>query len=256
MRCLPSHSTSTRLFLERKRAVEKRRVGKRVTRLTSHRKLGSMATNNHQVVEDDHHMLLISHLYSASDVYTQIVPPQGASKPARRRRKKRKGGEAGGVGLKKRKLTAEQVNLLELNFGNEHKLESEKKDRLASELGLDPRQVAVWFQNRRARWKNKKLEEEYSTLKKEHENTVAEKCRLESEMSKLKDQLSEAEMEIQRLLERVDHGGPSNSPSSSFSMEAIDPPFLGEFGVEEYDDVFYMPQNNYIPGMEWMNLYM
>ncbi|KAM1156431.1 hypothetical protein FF1_027159 [Malus domestica] len=256
MRCLPSHSTSTRLFLERKRAVEKRRVGKRVTRLTSHRKLGSMATNNHQVVEDDHHMLLISHLYSASDVYTQIVPPQGASKPARRRRKKRKGGEAGGVGLKKRKLTAEQVNLLELNFGNEHKLESEKKDRLASELGLDPRQVAVWFQNRRARWKNKKLEEEYSTLKKEHENTVAEKCRLESEMSKLKDQLSEAEMEIQRLSERVDHGGPSNSPSSSFSMEAIDPPFLGEFGVEEYDDVFYMPQNNYIPGMEWMNLYM
>ncbi|XP_068344861.1 homeobox-leucine zipper protein ATHB-40-like [Pyrus communis] len=215
-----------------------------------------MATNNHQVVEDDHHMLLISHLYSASDVYTQIVPPQGASKPARRRRKKRKVGETGGVGLKKRKLTAEQVNLLELNFGNEHKLESEKKDRLASELGLDPRQVAVWFQNRRARWKNKKLEEEYSTLKKEHENTVAEKCRLESEVSKLKDQLQEAEKEIQRLSERVYHGGPSNSPSSSLSMEAIDPPFLGEFRVEEYDDVFYTPHNNYIPGMEWMNLYM
>lgn len=75
-------------------------------------------------------------------------------------------------------------------------------------------------------------------------------------MSKLKDQLSEAEKEIQRLLQRVDHGGSSNSPSSSLSMEAIDPPFLGEFGVEEYDDVFYMPHNNYIPGMEWMNLYM
>lgn len=105
----------------------------------------------------------------------------GASKP-RRRRKKSKSGEAGGAALKKRKLTEEQVNLLELNFGNEHKLESEKKDRLASELGLDPRQVAVWFQNRRARWKNKKLEEEYSTLKKEHETTVVEKCRLESEV--------------------------------------------------------------------------
>jgi homeobox-leucine zipper protein len=74
------------------------------------------------------------------------------------------------------------VTLLELNFGNEHKLESEKKDRLASELGLDPRQVAVWFQNRRARWKNKKLEEEYSTLKKAHENVVVEKCKLESEV--------------------------------------------------------------------------
>ncbi|KAH0971285.1 hypothetical protein GBA52_023441 [Prunus armeniaca] len=209
---------------------------------------------NHQVVEEDDHMLLISHLYP-SDVYTQIVPQQGASKP-KRRRKKSKSGEAGGAGLKKRKLTAEQVNLLELNFGNEHKLESEKKDRLASELGLDPRQVAVWFQNRRARWKNKKLEEEYSNLKKEHDSTVSENRKLESEMLKLKEQLSEAEKEIQRLSERVDHGGSSNSPSSSLSMDAIDPPFLGEFGVEEYDDVFYMPQNNYIHGMEWMNLYM
>lgn len=104
-----------------------------------------------------------------------------ATKP-RRRRKKSKSGESGGAGAKKRKLTEEQVTLLELNFGNEHKLESEKKDRLASELGLDPRQVAVWFQNRRARWKNKKLEEEYSTLKKAHENVVVEKCKLESEV--------------------------------------------------------------------------
>lgn len=103
------------------------------------------------------------------------------SKP-RRRRKKSKGGEAGGAGAKKRKLSAEQVNLLELHFGNEHKLESERKDRLASELGLDPRQVAVWFQNRRARWKNKKLEEEYSTLKKAHDAAILDKCRLESEV--------------------------------------------------------------------------
>ena len=86
------------------------------------------------------------------------------------------------MGAKKRKLSAEQVNLLELNFGDEHKLESERKDKLASELGLDPRQVAVWFQNRRARWKNKKLEDEYSNLKKVHETTIVEKCRLETEV--------------------------------------------------------------------------
>lgn len=75
------------------------------------------------------------------------------------------------------------MSQLESYFGNEHKLESERKDRLASELGLEPRQVAVWFQNRRARWRNKKLEEEYSVLKKEQESTLFEKCRLESEVS-------------------------------------------------------------------------
>lgn len=85
--------------------------------------------------------------------------------------------------MRKRKLSDEQVNLLEQNFGNEHKLESERKDRLASELGLDPRQVAVWFQNRRARWKSKKLEEEYSKLKSQHDSTVLEKCQLESEVT-------------------------------------------------------------------------
>ncbi|XP_021910868.1 homeobox-leucine zipper protein ATHB-40-like, partial [Carica papaya] len=154
---------------------------------------------------------------------------------------------------KKRKLSTEQVNLLETSFGNEHKLESERKDRLASELGLDPRQVAVWFQNRRARWKNKKLEEEYTKLKNVHESTVVEKCRLESEVLKLKEQLSEAEKEIQRLVERVEGVSISNSPSSSLSINAMDAqvPFLGDFGVEGYDDVFYMP------GMEgWINLYM
>lgn len=103
-------------------------------------------------------------------------------KPRRRRRRRRR--EQSGIsGIKKRKLSQEQITLLELNFGDEHKLESQRKDRLAAELGLDPRQVAVWFQNRRARYKCKKLEEEYSRLKAAHENTVVEKCRLEAEVT-------------------------------------------------------------------------
>ncbi|XP_022752124.1 homeobox-leucine zipper protein ATHB-40-like [Durio zibethinus] len=206
-----------------------------------------------QMNELQDHMALISQMYPG--VYTQIVPQQGDLICPRRRRKKNKGGENGLAGIKKRKLSQEQVNLLELNFGNEHKLESERKDRLALELGLDPRQVAVWFQNRRARWKNKKLEEEYSKLKSVHEGVVLEKCHLESEVLKLKEQLCEAEKEIQRLGERVD-GVSINSPSSSLSMEAIDPPFLGEFGVGYDQDVFYIGENSYIHGMEWMNLYM
>ena len=104
----------------------------------------------------------------------------GESKP-RRRRKKNTGEGVGGA--RKRKLSAEQVNFLEMTFGDEHKLETERKEKLASDLGLDPRQVAVWFQNRRARWKNKKLEEEYTKLKTAHESIVVEKCLLESEVN-------------------------------------------------------------------------
>ncbi|KAJ6929991.1 hypothetical protein NC652_013756 [Populus alba x Populus x berolinensis] len=182
-----------------------------------------------------------------------MVPKQGESKP-RRRRKKNTG--EGVSGARKRKLSAEQVNFLEMTFGDEHKLETERKEKLASDLGLDPRQVAVWFQNRRARWKNKKLEEEYTKLKTAHESIVVEKCLLESEVLKLKEQLSRAEKEIQRLSDRADRVSTS-SPSSSLSM-AMEPPFLGEFAVlEGYGDAFYMPpENNYIPGMEWINQYM
>ncbi|KAG9158814.1 hypothetical protein Leryth_013711 [Lithospermum erythrorhizon] len=204
-----------------------------------------MTTNvNHQI---DDQMGLISQYYPG--IYTQLVPDQVEVKPRRRRRKNK---EASSSGFRKRKLSEEQMNMLEKCFGDEHKLESERKDKLASELGLDPRQVAVWFQNRRARWKNKKLEEEYSKLKNEHETSVLENCRLETEVLNLKDRLGEAEKEIQRLLERAS----INSPNSS-SMEVMEPqpPFLGEFGMEGLENVFYVPEyTNYANGFEWVNL--
>ncbi|XP_024975497.1 homeobox-leucine zipper protein ATHB-40 [Cynara cardunculus var. scolymus] len=206
-------------------------------------------TTNMKTQADDQ-MVLLSQYYPG--IYDQLMPEQGEVVKPRRRRKKSKT-DGGSSGMKKRKLSDEQVNLLEQNFGNEHKLESERKDRLASELGLDPRQVAVWFQNRRARWKSKKLEEEYSKLKSEHDSTVLEKCRLETEVLKLKEQLSEAEKEINRLVERSD-GISSTSPSSSFSMEAMEPPFLGGFGMEGLENVFCLPENNYIHGLDWLNI--
>lgn len=66
---------------------------------------------------------------------------------------------------KKRRLGTEQVRALEQSFDVENRLEPERKARLAQELGLQPRQVAVWFQNRRARWKTKQLERDFSALK-------------------------------------------------------------------------------------------
>ncbi|XAR65148.1 hypothetical protein NMG60_11009152 [Bertholletia excelsa] len=66
---------------------------------------------------------------------------------------------------KKRRLTADQVQFLERNFEVENKLEPERKAQLAKEIGLQPRQVAIWFQNRRARFKTKQLEKDYGSLK-------------------------------------------------------------------------------------------
>ncbi|XP_010531178.1 PREDICTED: homeobox-leucine zipper protein ATHB-40 [Tarenaya hassleriana] len=201
----------------------------------------------------DDHMELISQLYHGG--FSQIAPRQGEAKPRRSRRRKNKAnaeGSSNGGMMRKRKLSEEQVRMLEMSFGNEHKLESERKDRLASELGLDPCQVAVWFQNRRARWKNKKLEEEFNKLKTLHENVVVQKCHLESEVIQLKEQLYEAEREIQRLAERAVEGVSSNSPTSS-----NDAPFPGDFQVDnDYDDLIYAPPHGYTAGMEWMIMYV
>ncbi|XVE83097.1 hypothetical protein DITRI_Ditri16bG0060000 [Diplodiscus trichospermus] len=81
--------------------------------------------------------------------------------------------EPGHVSEKKRRLSVDQVKALEKNFEVENKLEPERKVKLAQELGLQPRQVAVWFQNRRARWKTKQLERDYGLLKTSYENLKA-----------------------------------------------------------------------------------
>lgn len=66
---------------------------------------------------------------------------------------------------KKRRLLPNQVQFLEKSFEVDNKLEPERKVQLAQELGLQPRQIAIWFQNRRARYKTKLLEKDYDVLK-------------------------------------------------------------------------------------------
>lgn len=79
-------------------------------------------------------------------------------------------------------------------------------------------------------------------------------CNDFEQVLKLKEQLTEAEKEIHKLLERSDVVS-SNSPSSSFSMEAMEPPFMGGFGMEGLENVFNVLENNYAHGLEWVNLY-
>lgn len=101
---------------------------------------------------------------------------------------------------KKRRLTPEQVHLLERSFEEENKLEPERKTELARKLGLQPRQVAVWFQNRRARWKTKQLERDFDRLKAsfdalraDHDVLLQDNHRLRSQVVSLTEKLQEKE---------------------------------------------------------------
>jgi homeobox-leucine zipper protein len=89
------------------------------------------------------------------------------------------------AGEKKRRLNVEQVRTLEKNFELGNKLEPERKMQLARALGLQPRQVAIWFQNRRARWKTKQLEKDYDALKRQLDAVKAENDALLNHNKKL-----------------------------------------------------------------------
>jgi homeobox-leucine zipper protein len=78
------------------------------------------------------------------------------------------------------------VHLLEKSFEAENKLEPERKTQLAKKLGLQPRQVAVWFQNRRARWKTKQLERDYDVVKSSYDSLFSNYDSLVKENEKLK----------------------------------------------------------------------
>ncbi|VVB13103.1 unnamed protein product [Arabis nemorensis] len=88
--------------------------------------------------------------------------------------------------IKKKRLTSGQLASLERSFQEEIKLDSDRKVKLSRELGLQPRQIAVWFQNRRARWKAKQLEQLYDSLRQEYNVISREKQMLHEEVKKLR----------------------------------------------------------------------
>lgn len=79
-----------------------------------------------------------------------------------------------------------KVHLLEKSFEEDNKLEPEHKTELAQKLGMQPRQVAVWFQNRRARWKTKQLERDFDRLKSSYESLLSDYNSVSKQNEKLK----------------------------------------------------------------------
>ncbi|THG21000.1 homeobox-leucine zipper protein ATHB-12-like [Camellia sinensis] len=89
----------------------------------------------------------------------------------------------------KRRFSEEQIRSLESMFESETKLEPRKKVQLARELGLQPRQIAIWFQNRRARWKSKQIEQNYRVLKANYDSLLSRFESLKKEKQSLLKQL-------------------------------------------------------------------
>ncbi|KAL6958014.1 hypothetical protein U1Q18_041174 [Sarracenia purpurea var. burkii] len=89
-------------------------------------------------------------------------------------------------GRKKLRLTKEQSTLLEESFKLHSNLNPTQKETLAETLNLRPRQVEVWFQNRRARTKLKQTEVDCEFLKKCCESLNDENRRLKQELRSLK----------------------------------------------------------------------
>lgn len=87
---------------------------------------------------------------------------------------------------KKLRLTKDQSAFLEDSFKEHNTLNPKQKLALAKQLNLRPRQVEVWFQNRRARTKLKQTEVDCEYLKRCCETLTEENRRLHKELQELR----------------------------------------------------------------------
>ncbi|PON39010.1 Octamer-binding transcription factor [Parasponia andersonii] len=120
---------------------------------------------------------------------------------------------------KKKRLNEDQVRLLERSFTFDKKLEPERKLQLADLLGIPPRQVAVWYQNKRARWRAQTLELDCSALQLKLETALAEKRQLEGDIEMLRGELEMARQSLFAVgVSVVDHQKAHPPPTTVCSV--------------------------------------
>ncbi|XP_009791458.1 homeobox-leucine zipper protein ATHB-52-like [Nicotiana sylvestris] len=129
----------------------------------------------------------------------------------------------------KKRLNQEQIKLLESSFDSTKKLEPEKKLQLARELGIPPRQISIWYQNRRARWKNQNLEIDYNALQLKLETALSEKLQLEKETERLRGELQK----VNQMLIALNGESAINFPSCDVSLSSC----CEERGSSSFQDV-------------------
>nr|XP_010936817.1 homeobox-leucine zipper protein HOX3 isoform X2 [Elaeis guineensis] len=94
-------------------------------------------------------------------------------------------GENGNPRPKRLRLSEEQTQLLEDTFRKNCVLSHSAKEELAPKVKLTPRQVEVWFQNRRARIKLRRAKNECKLLKQRFKLLMEENQRLQQEVKEL-----------------------------------------------------------------------
>nr|XP_043630750.1 homeobox-leucine zipper protein ATHB-7-like [Erigeron canadensis] len=103
------------------------------------------------------------------------------------------------------RFSDEQIQFLEYMFETQSRPELRMKQQLANQIGLQPRQVAIWFQNRRARSKSRQTKQEYDNLKHTYETLASKSESLKEENQDLLTQLH-----MLRDLAKTQEGGITN----------------------------------------------
>ncbi|KAK7275413.1 hypothetical protein RIF29_16529 [Crotalaria pallida] len=163
--------------------------------------------NYHNMLD---HMEYTYSAEAAGEVETYSSTTTAASASAMRKKKNKN----------TRRFSDEQIKSLESMFENETRLEPRKKLQLARELGLQPRQIAIWFQNRRARWKSKQLERDYNILRSNYNNLVSKFDALKKEKQALLLQLQKLNDIIQKPQEQAQSSTSTQVVKAANSMDS------------------------------------
>ncbi|KAK4843856.1 hypothetical protein QYF36_013525 [Acer negundo] len=155
---------------------------------------------------------------------------------------------------KMKRFSDEQIRSLEFMFESEERPESRKKQQLANSLGLEPRQVAIWFQNRRARSKTKQIEYEYNKLKSSFESLASSYESLKTENQSLIVQIQKLKSMLEKQhdgsrepeLDRTDNSDGKSENMNTTTVSNGTANLLSE----GYDHKIYVPEEIAVMNME------
>ncbi|KAL0446533.1 UNVERIFIED_CONTAM: Homeobox-leucine zipper protein HOX6 [Sesamum latifolium] len=120
----------------------------------------------------------------------------------------------------RRRFSDDQIKSLETMFETESRPELRLKQHLANKLGLQPRQVAIWFQNKRARSKSKQIEQEYGMLKSNYD-------KLASQFEALRKENQNLLIQVDRLRRLADNGdGEEHDNKNHITLSSSENPRL------------------------------